>query len=146
MKPFHFPLQKVLEWRRTELELAEVRCKRAGAELSAIDQARQELRSSADRAESQLRSRTAIDGCDLGVHSEYREAVKKQDRQLASRRIEAQKKLEAERRAMLEARRRCRLLERLSERRLKEWQAERDREVEETAAESYLARWARRQA
>jgi hypothetical protein len=45
---------------------------------------------------------------------------------------------------MLEARRRCRLLERLKEHRLTEWTAERDREVEEIAAESYLARWSRR--
>jgi hypothetical protein len=42
---------------------------------------------------------------------------------------------------MLEARRRCRLLERLRERRWDEWKAAADRELEETAAESYLARW-----
>jgi hypothetical protein len=47
---------------------------------------------------------------------------------------------------MLEARRRCRLLERLKERRLTEWTAGRDHELEEIAAESYLARWSRRQA
>ena len=44
---------------------------------------------------------------------------------------------------MLEARRRCRLLERLKERRLAEWTAERDQELEEMAAETYLARWSR---
>ena len=45
---------------------------------------------------------------------------------------------------MLEARRRCRLLERLKERRLAEWTTARDHEVEEIAAESYLARWSQR--
>ena len=44
---------------------------------------------------------------------------------------------------MLEARRRCSLLERLKERRLAEWTHERDRELDEIAAESYLARWSR---
>ena len=43
--------------------------------------------------------------------------------------------------AMLEARRRCRLLERLKDRRLAEWSKARDRELEELASESFLARW-----
>jgi hypothetical protein len=46
----------------------------------------------------------------------------------------------------LEARRRCRLLERLRERRWTEWQLARDRELEELASDSYLAQWNRRQA
>ena len=53
------------------------------------------------------------------------------------------KKLGEQQKVMLEARRRCRLLERLKERRLAEWTAERDRELDEIAAESYLARWSR---
>ena len=44
---------------------------------------------------------------------------------------------------MLEARRRCRLLERLKERRLADWTAERNRQLEEVASESFLARWRR---
>jgi hypothetical protein len=44
---------------------------------------------------------------------------------------------------MLEARRCCRLLERLKERRRAEWQAATDREMEELAAESFLAGWSR---
>jgi hypothetical protein len=45
---------------------------------------------------------------------------------------------------MLEARRRFRLLERLKERRHEDWRLARDRELEELASESYLARWAGR--
>jgi hypothetical protein len=58
--------------------------------------------------------------------------------------LEAAQKLAEQQKLMLEARRRCRLLERLKERRFTEWTATRDREVEEIAAESYLARWGRR--
>jgi hypothetical protein len=46
---------------------------------------------------------------------------------------------------MLEARRRFRLLERLKDRRMAEWKQAGDREIEEVAAESYLARWSRAQ-
>jgi hypothetical protein len=45
---------------------------------------------------------------------------------------------------MLEARRRLRLLERLKDRRMAEWRAARDKELEELASESYLAKWQRR--
>jgi hypothetical protein len=43
----------------------------------------------------------------------------------------------------MEARRRCRLLEKLKERRRAEWEKARDRELEELASESFLARWNR---
>jgi hypothetical protein len=146
MKDFRFSLQKVLQWRQTELELREIQCKRRAAEVAALDGAREGLRSAADRAEREIRKRDAVDGSDLAALGSFRQQVKKKDGELAARRSEAQKKLEEERRAMMEARRRCRLLERLGERRRKEWEAGRDKEVEETAAESYLARWVRRQA
>jgi hypothetical protein len=47
----------------------------------------------------------------------------------------------AGRSAMLEARRRFRLLERLKQRRLEDWRLAGDKELEELASESYLARW-----
>jgi len=146
MKPFRFPLQKVLEWRRTQLELQEAACKRQAAEVAALDRAREALRVTAARAESELRGRNSVSGSDLAALAGFREQVKKRDRLLAAQRAEAQKKLEQEQLALLEARRRCRLLERLEERRRREWAAETDRKLEETAAESYLARWVRGQA
>jgi hypothetical protein len=60
--------------------------------------------------------------------------------------MECQKELAARQAAVLEARRRYRLLERLKDRRWAEWQSAADRELDELAADSYLAQWARRQA
>ena len=77
---------------------------------------------------------------DLVALSGFRRRLKQQEKTLAAARIDQEKKAEVQRLVMLEARRRCRLLERLSERRLKEWEMARDREIEEQAAESYLAR------
>jgi hypothetical protein len=51
--------------------------------------------------------------------------------------------VETQQQTMLEARRRCRLLERLKERRMAEWTVARDHELDDIAAESYLARWSR---
>lgn len=146
MKDFRFSLAKVLEWRQTELELREFQHKRCAAEIAAVDEAREALKTAAAQAENQLRSGKPVEASELWALGGFRQQVKKKDRALAARRSELLKKLEDERIRVLEARRRCRLLERLAERRRKEWEAERDREIEEAAAESYLARWVRRKA
>ena len=59
------------------------------------------------------------------------------------RHAEVARELAKQQAAMLEARRRCRLLERLKERRWSEWKLAADRELEQAASESYLARWGR---
>ena len=51
------------------------------------------------------------------------------------------KKLEAAEAAMLEARRRSRLLERLKEQRAEEWRTAENRALETVASETYLAQW-----
>ena len=44
---------------------------------------------------------------------------------------------------MMQARQRCKLLERLRERRMNEWVGERDKELDELAGEAFLAGWNR---
>ena len=96
------------------------------------------------RAEIQVREWRPIAGGDLTALGSFRLYVKSRESEIARLRLEAAQKLAEQQKLMLEARRRCRLLERLKERRFTEWTAARDREVEEIAAESYLARWRRR--
>ena len=144
MKAFHFPLDKVLDWRRIQLELEEARCKQQAASLAALDRQRAEVEASGIRAEIQVREWSPIAAGDLSALGNFRLHVKLQESAIARRRFEAAQKLAEQQKLMLEARRRCRLLERLKDRRLTEWTAERDREVETIAAESFLARWRRR--
>jgi hypothetical protein len=76
----------------------------------------------------------------------FRRSVRAKEKQIALRRAESAQAAEIQLKAMLEAQRRCRLLERLKERRLAEWRTASDRALEELATESYLARWTRRRA
>jgi flagellar export protein FliJ len=145
MTRFHFRLQRVLEWREKQLELEDIRFKRQIAQIAGLDQARAELQSAGLQAELQLRSSASVSGRDLSDLAGFRRYVQTRGRELAARRAEAQKQLEAQQSIMLEARRRCRLLERLKDRRLSEWQTARDRELDQLASESFLARWVRRQ-
>jgi hypothetical protein len=144
MKTFQFPLEKALDWRRIQLELEEVRYKQQVASLAALDRQRAEIEASGIRAEIQVREWRPIAAGDLTALGNFRLHVKSQESDIARRRVEVAQKLADQQKLMLEARRRCRLLERLKERRLSEWTAARDHEIDEIAAESYLARWNRR--
>ena len=143
MKSFQFPLEKALDWRRTQLELEEARYKQQVAALAALDRQRNEVKASGRRAETEVRRWRPIVSGDLRALAGFRDRVKSQESEIAHHLTEAAQKLAEQQRIMLEARRRCRLLERLKERRLAEWTAARDHELDEVAAESYLARWSR---
>jgi uncharacterized sporulation protein YeaH/YhbH (DUF444 family) len=144
MKSFRFPLEKALDWRRIQLELEEVRYKQQAGELAGLDRQRADVEASGIRAEIEVREWRPILAGDLTALGDFRLHVKARESAIARLRFDAAQKLAEQQKLMLEARRRCRLLERLKERRLAEWTVERDHELEEIAAESYLARWSRR--
>src|ERR1035441_5409023 len=129
MKAFQFPLEKALDWRRVQLELEEARYKQQVASLSGLDRQRAEIEASGIRAEIQVREWRPIAAGDLTALGNFRLHVKSQESDIARRRVEVAQKLADQQKLMLEARRRCRLLERLKERRLSEWTAARDHEI-----------------
>ncbi len=139
MKPFRFPLEKALEWRRQQLEMEESRFKQKLGALAELDRSRAELEASAIRAELEIRTRSDISGQDLSALAAFRAHLQKKEHTLAVRRAECQHQADVQHQAMLEARRRCRLLERLRERRFAEWRTAAEREVEQLAADSHLA-------
>jgi hypothetical protein len=144
MTQFHFHLEKVLAWRRTQLELEDAKLKRQIAAVAELDRARAELEATAIRCEVEVRDWRPLAGQDLAALANYQLHVQNREKDLATRRSEAVQKLASQQQAMLEARRRCRLLERLEQRRKAEWQAAVDREVEQLAAESYSSGLVRR--
>jgi flagellar export protein FliJ len=146
MKSFQFPLQKALDWRGAELELAEAALQRQLAVLADLDRARAELQAAEVRSEAEVRAFNPLAGRDLAALGSFHIMLKAREKQLAARRVECRRELAARQADLLEARRRCRLLERLQERRRAEWQSAGDRELEELAADSYLAQWNRRRA
>jgi hypothetical protein len=143
MNSFRFPLQKVLDWRHTQLELEEARFKQQLAALAALDRERAGWEAAGIKAEIQVRDWTPLAGRDLTALGNFRLNVKQRESEIDTRRLECRKSLEAQQGAMMEARRRCRLLERLQNRKRAEWQSARDHELEQLASESFLAKWGR---
>jgi hypothetical protein len=144
MKNFRFRLEKVLEWRRTELEMQQARLQEQTRALLELDSERANIEAAGIRSEIEVRVWQPLTGGDLTALAAFRRHVIAKEEQIEARREEARRKLESQKLAMIEARRRSELLERLKQRRLREWQAAADRELEELAAESYLARITRR--
>ncbi|MGA7236386.1 MAG: hypothetical protein WBY44_11945 [Bryobacteraceae bacterium] len=143
MRAFRFPLQKALELRARQLELEEVKFQRAAAALATVDRERELLLSARTEAEALVRGAAPIPGEDLAALGAFRRHTETEQKRIAQRRAQSEKALEDQRGVMLEARRRHRLLERLKERRHAEWSAAAAKELEEIAAESYLAQWRR---
>jgi flagellar export protein FliJ len=143
MTPFRFRLEKVLQLRRRQLELEEAKYQQRIREAAELDAERSRMEAAGIGAETQVRAWSPVTGSDLAALANYRKYIAVQEQQIAVRQAEARKQAEEQQKAMLEARRRCQLLERLKERRLAEWQVAADKELEQLAAESHLARLSR---
>ena len=144
MKSFEFRLARVLEWRQTELELADGRfCRQLGV-LAELDRERALLAEQRSAAEAQVRADPNLSGSDLATLAAFREYVDARREHLAGRRAEERRELAEIEAALLEARRRCRLLERLKQHRRVEWVHAGNAEIERTASENYLAQWTER--
>ncbi len=144
MQAFRFPLGRALAWRRTQLELEENKLRQivAAREEMALEKVRLELVK--NRAEQTVRDAPAVEAGDLWALAAYRQRLIAEGRALEARRQACEQQLEAQRQRVVEAQRGCRLLEKLLERRRAQWRREADRELENLAAESYLAGWSRR--
>jgi flagellar export protein FliJ len=133
MKAFRFRLDRVLDWRRTEMEMEETRLKQLRAALADLDREKASLESTRDNAAQAVVARGTVDGADLQLLSGYKDAVKLLCARLDERRQAGEQAAAAQQQKLLEARRRLRLLENLRDRRLAEWKYETERQMEADA-------------
>jgi len=137
MKRFFFPLERVLDFRRTELDSAQRALDLAAARRAELlrelaDNGRQRDASYAQTGSViELRAREDFDRFLAKVRLRLREQV-----------ATIEKELERRRAQLVEAKRKCELLEKLRGRRWSEWTAEMERELEELAADAFRARLA----
>jgi flagellar export protein FliJ len=141
MKRFDFPLERVREWREKQVAVEEAKLERLFAELSAIAAARAELDAEQARNEQLVVQAGGVTASDLQALDGFRRYVKAERGRIETLRADCSKRIEQQRAAILEARRRYELLGRLKQRSLRLWTAEMNRELEANAAEAYLAKW-----
>jgi flagellar export protein FliJ len=140
MTAFSFRLERVLEWRKAQLDLAQAALSRVAAECARWDVTLAKLANARAQADT-LVSRGPVNGSELAALSRYQVYVEQQRKIAADRRRDCEARLEQQRARVLEARREHRLLEKLREVRRTEWESAVNREFEALAAETYLAQW-----
>ena len=143
MKTFRFPLQRVLEWRALQLRVEEEKLAGLQQQLASLLQLREKLASARNRSESHLFSSGAAAGSELQSWALYQARLAKQQELLKAQLLQCENLILEQRQRLLKARTDHRVLERLKERRWRQWVYLNDREVEDTAAEVYLSKWGR---
>ncbi len=143
MQSFRFRLERVLAWRKTQLEIEESRLKQLTAELAQLERAREDLELARAAARKTLDLCATVDGSELETLARHLRCLREAERTLAARRQQQACRIAGQQEVVVEARRRLRLLERLRARRYNEWRAEADREMEAFSTEMFLARWNR---
>jgi flagellar FliJ protein len=143
MKTFRFPLQRVLEWRALQLRVEEEKLAGLQQQLVSLLQLREKLALERNRSESHLFASGAAAGSELQSWALYQARLAKQQEILKAQLLQCEKLVLDQRQRLLKARTDHRVLEKLKERRWRQWVYLNDREVEDTAAEVYLAKWGR---
>jgi hypothetical protein len=108
-----------------------------------IDEKICELRRSRSEAEDGVLRLDAVPGETLRALEAHRAFLARETDRWGRRRVDCERRIEAQRARVLQAERDLRLLERLRQRRHAEWKVAADREQESLATESFLARWMR---
>ena len=143
MQNFRFSLEKILSWRRTELQAEEARLAALFAERSRLDTAREQVRATRDTAGSRMLGAGTIDGTDLASLSGFLRRMENELIALDRQRVQSGEAILKQRARVVEFHRRVRLLEKLKDRRLGEWRLSWQRETDSLASEAFLARWHR---
>jgi flagellar FliJ protein len=143
MKIFRFPLQRVLEWRALQLRVEEEKLTGLQQQLAALLQMREKLAAERHRSQSHLFASGTAAGSDLQTWALYQARLVKQQELLKTQLLQCEKLTLEQRQRLLKARTDHRVLERLKERRWRQWIYLNDRELEDSAAEAYLSKWSR---
>jgi flagellar export protein FliJ len=143
MTQFRFRLQRVLDFRRMQFQLAEAEYQRANAKLHGIQAQQAALAARKLETRRAFSSLREVDGQDLApLPGWYGWTVRARDF-LGQMERAAVQDVEKRRTALVQAQQKVRLMEKLEEKRLGQWTAAFDRELEELAADSTNSRYAR---
>lgn len=143
MKAFYFRLQRVLQLRETEVKTEEAKLEYLYSERTRMESERDALNNSVDRMSSAVRGQQFLRPSDLVALDQYKEHVKRELVRFAQKLAAHETEIEKQRARVTAARARVKLLEKLREKRHNEWGTERDRELEELAADFSTAQWLR---
>lgn len=143
MPRFQFRLDRVLGWYREQCQVEENRMRLRAAAVMEARERMTRIRDARRTVESELLDSPALRAPELVALESYGARARRDELRLREEIVRGESALEQQRRVLLAARRRVRLLEKLRERRFAEHALAADRELEELGAESFRAAAAR---
>ena len=143
MRAFHFPLQRVLEYRELQMRTEEEKLSTIQNQLAEVLHRENALTAAQLNAEMNLLGRAVVDAGEFRALSAFQLRIRSEKVSLLAARKSLEVQVSEQRKRLLKARKNCKILENLKEKRKKTWTYLSDREIENTAAESYISNWAR---
>lgn len=141
MKKFRFPLDKLLNYRRSRLSEQQAALERLLAGKAALEARRAALEREERLVMDALRRMPVLGAENLLAADGFRRFAALESARLLGVVRQFVSRIEAQRAAVVAARREVEVLERLRERRLNAWRQEVDRQTEQQVAELVIARW-----
>jgi len=141
VKKFTFPLGRVMDFRRIEQRLEEIKLETLYAGLRAMDTREAALIQKRVQSEKSLKSAASATGEELQIFNAYGLAMKEEIKRMEKTRAECRKRIEAQLAVVTAKRREVKLLEKLKEQRFEKWEKEMFKEIDNQAEEAYLAKW-----
>jgi flagellar export protein FliJ len=126
-----------------QTELEEARTRQQSAALAATRTALARLETARGEAGREIVQAAACSPGDLATLAGYRRGLILRKQSLRAQEQEGERRLAEQRQRWMEARRKCRLLEKLKERRQAEHALLVNRELDAIAGEMFLSRWSR---
>ncbi len=143
MKAFQFRLQRVLELRESEAKTEEAALEHLYSERRRLEGERDDLISALARMSGAAHSEQFLQPGQLLALDRYQAHVKRELVVFASKLTTQNTAIEKQRARVIAARGRVKLLEKLREKRHKDWENDCDRELEELTADFSTAQWLR---
>jgi hypothetical protein len=143
MERFHFPLEKVMRWRSLEFLREQEHLKRLLNEQVLLQRLAAKLSAEKSELDLSLGTIPELRGGELQGLGAFALRLRRKADELAARRARCERDLAVQQKKYNQAKQRVRLLEELRARKLKDWKYQQAAELEQLAAESYLATWNR---
>lgn len=143
MKAFRFSLERVRQWRSTQLRMAEERLAQLQNELTQLVLAADRVAAAYKQSEARVMSSGDLNGAELQSLSQFRERTNRLARDLQARKSACEGLIVEQRQRLLKARKDHLVLEKLKDRQFKNWSYLAERELESEVADNYLVNWPR---
>ncbi|MEP7361943.1 MAG: hypothetical protein ABI972_01700 [Acidobacteriota bacterium] len=143
MKKFHFPLDRVLSFRKLQRDLERAQMEKALGEVRRIEEIGHEIRRESESTARDVLTRGAgepLDGTQLMGLDDYRQYLRRMAAEVETHRKRAEVAAGNQRVKLVEAERRMKVLEHLEDKTRQAWKAELNKETEDIAGEAFLAR------